>query len=89
MLRVSPALIPPLDAGFVPAVLWHREFRRRCATASEPIALALERPDGTVSRLDTRILPHTGANSALNFVRSAVFARVVYACAMSLNGNRS
>ena len=67
MLRVSPAIIPPLDSGFVPAVLWNREFRRRCAAASEPVALALARPDGTVSRFDTRILPHTGANCALNF----------------------
>ncbi len=67
MLPVSPAIIPPLDSGFVPAVLWNREFRRLCAAASEPLALALERPDGTVSRFDTRILPHTGANCALNF----------------------
>ena len=67
MLRVSPAIIPPLDSGFVPAVLWNREFRRLSAAASDPVAIALERPDGTVSRFDTRILPHTGANCALNF----------------------
>ena len=67
VLRVTPAIIPPLDPGFIPAVLWNREFRRLCAIASEPLAIALERPDGTVSRFDTRILPHTGANCALNF----------------------
>ncbi len=63
VLRVSPALTPPLDSGFVPAVLWNREFHRRCAAASAPLAIALERPDGTVSRFDTRI----GADRALNF----------------------
>ena len=67
MPSVSPAIIPPLDSGFIPAALWNREFRRLCTTASEPLAIALERPDGTVSRFGTRILPHTGANSALNF----------------------
>ena len=67
VLRVSPALLPPLDPTFVPAALWHREFRRRCEAASVPVAIALERPDGTVSRFDTRILPHDGANCALNF----------------------
>ena len=67
MLSVSPAIIPPLDSSFVPAALWNREFRRRCAAASEPLAIALERPDGTVSRFDARILPHDGANCALNF----------------------
>ena len=67
VLRVTPAIIPPLDLDFIPAVLWNREFRRLCAAASAPLAIALERPDGTVSRFDTRILPHTGANCALNF----------------------
>ena len=67
VLSVGPAIIPPLDSGFIPAALWNREFRRLCASASEPLAIALERPDGTVSRFDTRILPHTGANCALNF----------------------
>ena len=61
------AVIPPLDSGFIPAALWNQEFRRRCAPASEPIAIALERPDGTVSRFDTRILPSKDANCALNF----------------------
>jgi len=64
---VAPSIIPPLDSGFIPAVLWNREFRRLCTPAAEPIALAFERPDGTVSRFDTRILPHAGANCALNF----------------------
>ena len=67
MLSASPAIIPPLDPGVIPAVLWNREFRRLCAPSSDPLAIALERPDGTVSRFDTRILPHTGDHCALNF----------------------
>ena len=66
MLEVSPKIIPPLDPGIAHAALWNREFRRRCAAASEPLAIALERPDGTVSRFDFATLPHTAANAALN-----------------------
>jgi predicted NBD/HSP70 family sugar kinase len=66
VIRVSPAIIPPLDSAFVPAALWNREFRRRCETASEPLAIALARPDGTVSRFDFATLPHSDANAALN-----------------------
>ncbi len=67
VLRVTPAITPPLDPGVIPAVLWNREFRRLCAAASEPLAIALERPDGTVSRFETRILPPSATNRALNF----------------------
>ncbi len=66
MLSVSPTIIPPLDSGVVHPALWNREFRSRCATGSEPLAIALERPDGTVSRFDFTTLPHAGANAALN-----------------------
>ncbi len=67
VLRVSPAIIPPLDPSVIHAALWNREFRCLCATAFEPLVVALERPDRTVSRFDTRILPHSGAACALNF----------------------
>jgi hypothetical protein len=33
---------------------------------ARPFAIALERTDGTISRYDTRVLPHTGANIPLN-----------------------
>src|SRR5258708_4334225 len=62
------AIVPPLDPGFVPAALWNRAYRARCEreSAARPLALALERTDGTVSRFETHILPHTGANLPLN-----------------------
>ena len=66
MFSLTPAITPPLDSGIVHAALWNREFRRRCAAASEPVAIALARPDGTVSRFDFATLPHTAANAALN-----------------------
>ena len=66
MFSLTPAITPPLDSGIVHAALWNREFRRRCAAASEPLAIALARPDGTVSRFDFATLPHTAANAALN-----------------------
>ena len=66
MFSRTPAITPPLDSGIVHAALWNREFRRRCVAASEPLAIALARPDGTVSRFDFATLPHTAANAALN-----------------------
>ncbi|MCX6979554.1 MAG: ROK family protein [Verrucomicrobia bacterium] len=66
MFSITPAITPPLDSGIVHAALWNREFRHRCAAASEPLAIALARPDGTVSRFDFATLPHTAANAVLN-----------------------
>jgi predicted NBD/HSP70 family sugar kinase len=67
-MNFCPAVPPPLDSGFVPAVLWNRAYRQRCDAepGARPFAIALERTDGTISRYDTRVLPHTGANLPLN-----------------------
>ena len=67
-MTVHPALTPSLDPGFIPAELWNRAYRARCAAdpGAHPLAIALERADGTISRFDTRVLPHTGENVALN-----------------------
>jgi predicted NBD/HSP70 family sugar kinase len=67
-MKVQPAHSPILDPGFVPAVLWNRAYQERCAAdaGSHALGIALERPDGTVSRFDTRVLPHHGANIPLN-----------------------
>ncbi len=56
-------VVPELDPGFVPAALWNREFRRR---ADKPLAVCLERANGTVSRYETMILPETAENAAAN-----------------------
>src|SRR5689334_23121595 len=67
-MHANPAITPPLDPGFIPAELWNRAFRARCESApgAHPLAIALERTDGTISRFDTRVLPHSGENVALN-----------------------
>ena len=68
LMHIRPAITPPLDPGFVPAELWNRAYRARCEgdPGTHPLAIALERTDGTISRFDTRVLPHTGDNVALN-----------------------
>ena len=52
----------------MPAVRWNRGYRFACKSESEPLALALERPDGTISRFDSRVLPDSAANHPLNRV---------------------
>jgi len=67
-MDAHPSISPPLDPGFVPAELWNRAYRARCGSdaGAQALAIALERTDGTVSRFDTRVLPHTGGNVTLN-----------------------
>lgn len=67
-MTVSPRLIPPLDAAFVPAALWNRAYAARCARepGTRPLAIALERTDGTISRYDTRVLAATQENLPVN-----------------------
>ncbi len=68
MPSIQPAVRPPLDPEYVPAALWNAAYRRRCDVdpGAHPLAIALERTDGTVSRFDIRVLPHAGANVSLN-----------------------
>src|SRR5262245_36796704 len=44
---------PVLDPEFIPAILWNRDFLKE---ATEPLAIALERSDGSVSVYRTKIL---------------------------------
>jgi len=63
-----PLFISPLDPGYLPAALWNRAYRQRCAAdpGARPLALALVRTDGGVSRFDTRVLSATAQNTVLN-----------------------
>lgn len=61
----------PLDPGFRPAALAVRSYRRLVESAGAvPLVLALERPDGSISRLDLEILPedHPRAPENLAYV---------------------
>ena len=50
---------PELDPGFVPAVLWNKNYLAEIEKASdrEPVSMTLTRPDNTVSRWDSFISP--------------------------------
>jgi predicted NBD/HSP70 family sugar kinase len=64
----SPRLAPPLDSAFRPAVLANRAFRDEVAAAGGgvPLAFALHRPDGSVSRFDTQVFPEDHPRAAAN-----------------------
>ena len=62
MLDVRLRVIPPLDPGFVPASVWNRAFLdavKRSGRA-QPLAIALERTDRSVSVYHTHVFPHEG-----------------------------
>ena len=66
--RVSPKFRPVLDPDFVPASLWNRCFHASVRESGNPspLAIALERADGSVSLFRTIVLPHQGQNIAAN-----------------------
>jgi predicted NBD/HSP70 family sugar kinase len=65
---VKPVLIPPLDDDFRPAALYNRAFRQKITACGGgvPVALALERSDGSRSRYETAILPEDHPNAEEN-----------------------
>jgi predicted NBD/HSP70 family sugar kinase len=66
---VEPKFVPPLDEDFRPAVLANHAFQREVETsgAGVPLVIAMERPDGAVSRFETRVYPddHPRAEAGL------------------------
>jgi predicted NBD/HSP70 family sugar kinase len=67
-IAVSPKIPPALDPDFVPASLWNRFYRARVRESGggAPLAIALERGDGSTSVFRTATLPHEGAAIAVN-----------------------
>src|ERR1035438_1688538 len=66
-LPIAPRFVPALDPGFVPASLWNGAYRARVAeTGGRPLAVALERSDGSVSVFQSAVLPHAGGAVTLN-----------------------
>lgn len=67
-IKIKPKFIPELDAGFVPSVLWNREYRKQVADSGKAvkIIIALTRSIGTVSTLETAIFPHSDEFRAAN-----------------------
>jgi predicted NBD/HSP70 family sugar kinase len=67
LFRPRPQIAPALDPAFRPAVLANRALRDEAQRAgAQPLAFALERPDGSVSRFTTVALgedhPHATVN---------------------------
>ena len=67
---VKPQFVPPLDPGFRPAALANRAFCKEMAESGDgvPLVLALERPDGAVSRFETRVFPEGHPRAEANLV---------------------
>ena len=67
-ISIQPKHRPVLDPDFLPAVLWNRAYRETAWADDEaqPLAIALERRDGTISVFRTLVLPHKGENIPLN-----------------------
>lgn len=61
-LDIQAKFVPPLDRGFLAASLFNRAYRELARrVGAVPLALALERADGSVSRYDTIIARPGGA----------------------------
>jgi LmbE family N-acetylglucosaminyl deacetylase/predicted NBD/HSP70 family sugar kinase len=65
---VVPRFQPPLDAGFRPAVLANRAFRREVDDSGSgiPLVLGLERADGLISRCETQVFPEDHPRAGAN-----------------------
>src|SRR5579862_9244813 len=67
-IELHPKFRPTLDPEFASATLWNRAFRTLVTDSGRgrPLALALERSDGSVSVFRAATLPHEGAAVAVN-----------------------
>ena len=56
---IKPRVIPPLDNNFMPVVLWNRAFLDEVHSSGEgiPLAIGLERGDGSISVFRTQVFP--------------------------------
>ena len=63
----APRILSELDPDFRPAALWVQAYQTLTATThAVPVELAMGRPDGTVFRFSTRILPWSDATANVN-----------------------
>ena len=62
---MTPKFRPVLDSHFEPPALWNRAFRAasRATGKARPLAIALERPDGSVSVFRTEVHPDASAEN--------------------------
>jgi predicted NBD/HSP70 family sugar kinase len=62
---LQPAIAAPLDPGFLPAVLFNRNYVKsaKACGAAVPLVLGLERESGLVSRFETIVKPGADAET--------------------------
>jgi len=67
MQKIVPFLPPPLDPLFLPAALWNRAYQTMVSNdpGARTMIMVLERPDGSASRHESRVLGVTHAESGL------------------------
>src|SRR5580704_16198336 len=59
-IELNPAIVAPLDPGFLPAALFTRKYRELAAAIGEaPLRLALEGSDGSISSFNTSVISST------------------------------
>lgn len=62
-ILVEPAVVAPLDSGFLPAALFTRKYAELAKSAGGvPVRLALERGDGAISTYETTVVPPASGN---------------------------
>lgn len=66
ILSVSPKLIPPLDPGFIPAVLYNRAFQTALGEKGVPLVIGLERSPDAISTFETKVFPETHQSASSN-----------------------
>src|SRR5579871_1454157 len=71
-IEVTPAVVAPLDPGFLPAALFTRKYRALVqAKGGVPLRLGLERGDGSISTYSTTVLPASAGHEANPAARRA------------------
>jgi len=63
-IEVKPAILAPLDPGFLPAALFSKKYRELVsASRGVPLRIALERGDGSISTFCTSVLPPSAGHA--------------------------
>ncbi|MBN2258325.1 MAG: ROK family protein [Anaerolineaceae bacterium] len=66
MHLIEPAIVPPLDPGFRPAVLANQAFQGQVRSFAEQAIIGLERSGGEVSRYSLMLYPEDHPDFSLN-----------------------
>ncbi len=65
---VVPKVLPELHPTFCPAVLTNQSYRAALPADAQPVQIALEGADGSVSRFETAVYPEEHPHAAANFI---------------------